>query len=71
MTHVNCVTPDGIRFYSEACPDRCVMEILFGFALYLKEGMVGVRQGITDRFGAFQWLSGTDITQIDHFAVEN
>lgn len=69
MESVQCVTPDGITFYSETHSDRCAKEVLFGFAMYIKDGVNGIHKGITDNLGAFQWLAGVDHSKIKCYKV--
>ena len=68
--HVECVTSDnGITHYSKENPDRCVMEVLFGFVMYIRSGVMGIRQGLTDQLGAWKWLSGCELPEIKHYTI--
>jgi hypothetical protein len=49
---------------------RAVREVLFGFALYQRQGNEGLHVGLTDQQGAFDWLSGKPLDEIDHFVLE-
>lgn len=69
MKFVECVTSDGITFYSKMHRDRCVREVLFGFVMYIKDGVNGIHKGITNQMGAFQWLAGVDCSEIKHYTV--
>ena len=65
-----CFTPDdGVTHYSKESPSRCVVELLFGFAMYIRDGVNGIRKGITDQTGAFNWLKGRELSEIKHYKV--
>ena len=66
--YCECVTPDdGITHYSKECLGRCVIEVPFGFAIYIRDGAVGTRKGLTNQLGAFQWLQGYELSEIKHY----
>jgi len=61
---VECLT-DGTRWFSKAHPNRCVKEVLFGFAMYERIDDVGVHRGVCSQLGALQWLSGEKAENCD------
>ena len=53
-------------------PDRAIREVPFGWALYLKaENGFGVHVGLADDKGAFDWLNGVPIEEINYHRVYN
>ncbi len=70
MVGIECITFDnGITHYSKKHPDRCVREVLFGFVMYIREGIHGIRKGLTDQLGASHWLQGRELSEIKHYTV--
>lgn len=63
---VDCIT-DGRTWQSKAHPDRFVQECLAGWAFYIRpEGeSTAVRLGICSTTGAYQWLAGEPLEQLD------
>lgn len=67
---VDCAIKDDI-YFSQKFPGRAAAACLFGYAIYLKVGEEGIRQGVTDKRGAFQWLNGDPLDSIKYFKLKN
>jgi hypothetical protein len=66
---VSVVAGAGSVLYSRDFPNRAVMAVPFGFALYEREDGVGVHVGVADQRNAWLWLSGRDLNEIVSFPV--
>lgn len=63
---VDCLIDESGGIYSKKCADRMVMEALFGFVLYEKDGNEGVNRGMAiTKTGAYKWLNGDPIEDIE------
>ena len=74
------VLTDGQSFYSKTFRNRCVMEltiqtnapdITIKYALYERNEKDGVRVGLTNQNGAWQWLNGEPLSSIKHYTVDD
>lgn len=66
---VDCLTDGKGLFYSKECPDRAVQRVFLGFALYERAGEEGFHKGVANEYGAWQWLSGLPLDEVDHYKV--
>ena len=67
--NIKIIKQDG-KIFSVDHPTRAIVEVLFGYALYLKaENGFGMHVGIADDKGAWDWLNGEELKDIKHYRV--